>query len=279
MRASSSWCPVLLLLGAAQVEDRVEEASAFISVLEDLQPNYAGGYNAFAEVRAASHLSLTQRHAPAPNHHGALRVTCARAHLAAAQVWERLCRVPPSARVRVGNELDPGSLRGLWRASMQRYVLPDARAAQLLGGFSVLADFPQQPGEVRGAPLVRPLARWAGTCTHHGSSKLPCHRRQGREAPFAPAAHIICLPEMAPPDVMLNTQTRGPPVQVVTYEGWAERWERVAPDQKFRVDARLQSRCGGDGGGGLRGRKALFQLLVKSTLPACLQLQISPILT
>ena len=48
---------------------------------------------------------------------------------ACAEVWRRVRRVPPWERHRLLAELEPGSIRGLWKASMARYVLDDARWA------------------------------------------------------------------------------------------------------------------------------------------------------
>ena len=80
------------------MEDRLDEASAMIVVVQDLRPTVASGsglpFNACAEV------------------------------------WRRVRRVPPWERHRLLAELEPGSIRGLWKASMARYVLDDARWAQ-----------------------------------------------------------------------------------------------------------------------------------------------------
>lgn len=60
------------------------------------------------------------------------------------RVWLRACRLL--------RDLEPGVIRSMWKASMARYVLDDARALELLASVSVWDDFPSQPGQVRARP-------------------------------------------------------------------------------------------------------------------------------
>lgn len=52
-------------------------------------------------------------------------------------------------RVRILDELEPGAIFSLWRASLGRYVLDEDRSQQLFSEFFIWDDFPSQPGEVR----------------------------------------------------------------------------------------------------------------------------------
>jgi hypothetical protein len=52
-------------------------------------------------------------------------------------------------RVRILDELEPGAIFSLWRASIGRYVLDEERSQQLFNEFYIWDDFPSQPGEVR----------------------------------------------------------------------------------------------------------------------------------
>jgi len=101
-----------LALTDDEIEDRVDEAAGMICVIDDLRPLEPGAFNPCAEI------------------------------------WKRVARVPPWARHRILQELEPGALRSLWKASMARYVLDDATSLQLIGSYSVWGDFPQQPGQV-----------------------------------------------------------------------------------------------------------------------------------
>jgi hypothetical protein len=51
--------------------------------------------------------------------------------------------------VRILDELEPGAIFSLWRASIGRYVLDEARSQQLFEEFYIWDDFPSTPGEVR----------------------------------------------------------------------------------------------------------------------------------
>jgi hypothetical protein len=55
--------------------------------------------------------------------------------------------------VRILDELEPGAIFSLWRASIGRYVLDEERSQQLFSEFYIWDDFPSQPGEV-GIKLV-----------------------------------------------------------------------------------------------------------------------------
>lgn len=46
------------------------------------------------------------------------------------EVWRRVRRVPPWERHRLLQDLEPGAIRALWKASMSRYVLDDARCVK-----------------------------------------------------------------------------------------------------------------------------------------------------
>nr|ADI46821.1 MT0045f [Volvox carteri f. nagariensis] len=81
--------PSWQFLSDEEVDDLLADAAGFISVLDDLRPLDPAAYNPFYEV------------------------------------WTRIARIPPEERYRLLDELDPGSLRTLWRASMSRYVLDE----------------------------------------------------------------------------------------------------------------------------------------------------------
>ncbi|GFH20099.1 uncharacterized protein HaLaN_17168 [Haematococcus lacustris] len=114
-------------LSSDEVEDIVESAAAFVSIVSDLRP-ISAQYNAFAEV------------------------------------WKRLAEVPQTALPQLLKEVEPGALRGLWKASMSRYVLDDDRANELMGDFNEYNDFPATAGEVR-ALLGSECSSQAGICT------------------------------------------------------------------------------------------------------------------
>ncbi|KAJ9527529.1 hypothetical protein QJQ45_025739 [Haematococcus lacustris] len=65
-----------------------------------------------------------------------------------AEVWKRLAEVPQTALPQLLKEVEPGALRGLWKASMSRYVLDDDRANELMGDFNEYNDFPATAGEL-----------------------------------------------------------------------------------------------------------------------------------
>jgi hypothetical protein len=51
--------------------------------------------------------------------------------------------------VRILDELEPGALYSLWRASVGQYVLDEKRKEELFADHIIWDDFPTQPGEVR----------------------------------------------------------------------------------------------------------------------------------
>jgi hypothetical protein len=55
-------------------------------------------------------------------------------------------------RVRILDELEPGALYSLWKASMGQYVLDDTRKAKCFESYIIWDDFPTQPGQVRPVP-------------------------------------------------------------------------------------------------------------------------------
>jgi len=50
--------------------------------------------------------------------------------------------------VRILDELEPGALYSLWRASLGQYVLDEARKSELFENHIIWDDFPTQPGQV-----------------------------------------------------------------------------------------------------------------------------------
>lgn len=52
------------------------------------------------------------------------------------------------SRVRILDELEPGALYSLWRASVGQYVLDEPRKARLFADHIIWDDFPTQPGQV-----------------------------------------------------------------------------------------------------------------------------------
>ncbi len=105
---------MLNTLTASQVDDLIDAAAGFISVLDELRPLDPKTYN-----------------------------PCY-------QVWRVISAIPAPDRPRLLHELEPGSLRTLWKASMARYVLNGERASEMFEGHSVWDDFPLRPGEVGG---------------------------------------------------------------------------------------------------------------------------------
>lgn len=99
-------------LSDEHVTDLVEAAAGLISVVDDLRPLDPAAFNAFAEI------------------------------------WRAIAAVPPGDRVRILDELEPGAVFSLWKASLGRYVLDEARAGELLSDFFIWDDFPSQPGQV-----------------------------------------------------------------------------------------------------------------------------------
>nr|BCL66212.1 hypothetical protein [Volvox reticuliferus]BCL66280.1 hypothetical protein [Volvox reticuliferus] len=99
-------------LSDEEVDQLVSDAAGFVCVLDELRPLDPASFNPFYEV------------------------------------WTRIARIPPEERYRLLEELEPGSFRSLWRASMARYVLDEARSLELFADTTVWDDFPRQPGEV-----------------------------------------------------------------------------------------------------------------------------------
>ncbi|GLI70005.1 hypothetical protein VaNZ11_014739, partial [Volvox africanus] len=99
-------------LSDVEVDELVSDAAGFVCVLDELRPLDPVSFNPFYEL------------------------------------WIRIARIPPEERYRLLAELEPGSFRSLWRASMARYVLDEARSLELFADTSVWEDFPSQPGEV-----------------------------------------------------------------------------------------------------------------------------------
>ncbi|KAG2493164.1 hypothetical protein HYH03_008586 [Edaphochlamys debaryana] len=104
--------PGVSYLSDEEVDALLEEAAGFISFMDELRPLDPAAYNPFAEC------------------------------------WTRIARIPPEERYRLLPMLEPGSLRSLWKASVGRYVLAEARAATLFAEASVWDDFPRVPGQV-----------------------------------------------------------------------------------------------------------------------------------
>jgi hypothetical protein len=96
-----------------QVDARVDDAAGFICAVDDLRPLDRETYNPAYEI------------------------------------WERIRRVPPAARRRVLEGLEPGGVRALWRNSVGRYALDDERSAALFSDFALSDDFPTAPGQAR----------------------------------------------------------------------------------------------------------------------------------
>ncbi|GIL68934.1 hypothetical protein Vafri_22190, partial [Volvox africanus] len=104
--------PSWSFLSDVEVDELVSDAAGFVCVLDELRPLDPVSFNPFYEV------------------------------------WTRIARIPPEERYRLLEELEPGSFRSLWRASMARYVLDEARSLELFAATSVWQDFPSRPGEV-----------------------------------------------------------------------------------------------------------------------------------
>ncbi|GFR43216.1 hypothetical protein Agub_g4259, partial [Astrephomene gubernaculifera] len=81
-----------------EVDELISDAAGFICVLDELRPLDSAAYNPFWEV------------------------------------WTRIARIPPEERPRLLEELEPGCLRSLWKASVGRYVLDEGRSRELFGG-------------------------------------------------------------------------------------------------------------------------------------------------
>lgn len=111
-----------------EVDDRIEEAAAYISVVEDLRPTDEHYFNACYLI------------------------------------WKKLVAIPPKERHRLLDELDPGSVRSLWKASLSRYILDPERSEELLHGFNVWDDFPETPGE---------MYAYAGLCERYVAPDMP----------------------------------------------------------------------------------------------------------
>jgi hypothetical protein len=50
------------------------------------------------------------------------------------------------------DELEPGALYSLWRASVGQYVLDETRKGELFADHIIWDDFPTQPGQVSDSP-------------------------------------------------------------------------------------------------------------------------------
>lgn len=74
-----------------QIQDRLLEAAGMISIILDVRPLTPRAFNPSLEV------------------------------------WRRVRKVPPWERHRLLQDLEPGAIRALWKASMTRYVLDDGR--------------------------------------------------------------------------------------------------------------------------------------------------------
>lgn len=59
-----------------------------------------------------------------------------------------LCAGYAVHRVRILDELEPGALYSLWKASVGQYVLDDTRKEHCFKDFIIWDDFPTQPGQV-----------------------------------------------------------------------------------------------------------------------------------
>nr|BBC28447.1 hypothetical protein, homolog of Volvox carteri MT0045 [Yamagishiella unicocca] len=105
------------------VDELIADAAGFICVLDELRPLDPAAYNPFYDV------------------------------------WTRIAKIPPAERHSSGvaplpapprllDELEPGSLRNLWKASMARYVLDERRSLELFSDTSVWDDYPGEPGQV-----------------------------------------------------------------------------------------------------------------------------------
>ncbi|KAG2426371.1 hypothetical protein HYH02_014799 [Chlamydomonas schloesseri] len=64
------------------------------------------------------------------------------------ELWTRIAKIPPEERHRLLDELEPGSLRSVWKASMARYVLNEAASLELFSDASVWDDFPTRRGQI-----------------------------------------------------------------------------------------------------------------------------------
>ncbi|PNW81491.1 hypothetical protein CHLRE_06g248750v5 [Chlamydomonas reinhardtii] len=101
-----------LLLSDEEVDELIDDAAGFMCVMDELRPLHPSAYNPFYEL------------------------------------WTRIAKIPPEERHRLLDELEPGSLRSVWKASMARYVLNEAASLELFSEASVWDDFPARPGQV-----------------------------------------------------------------------------------------------------------------------------------
>ncbi|KAI8467633.1 MAG: hypothetical protein J3K34DRAFT_523614 [Monoraphidium minutum] len=169
-------------LSDEKVDDLVEAAADLISVLPELRPLDRATFNAGYEV------------------------------------WRALAAVPPGDRYRVLEELEPGAIRNLWRASMGRYVLDEERAKQIYEDYTIWMDLPTAPGEI---------CTYAGIC-----EKLQLAPGAGSAAAAAAAA---------PPPPPGLPRGRG---------GGAEPWLQAAPGALKLPQRRFSQRffvCGRTG--------------------------------
>lgn len=99
-------------LSDEQVDDLVEAASGLISILPEVRPLDRTTFNAGYEV------------------------------------WRAIAAVPPGDRYRILEELEPGAIRNLWKASMGRYVLDEQRATEIYSDYAIWMDLPTSPGDI-----------------------------------------------------------------------------------------------------------------------------------
>lgn len=100
------------LLTQEEIDDRVDAAAGLISIIDELRPLDRSRFNAAYEI------------------------------------WKVIAAVPPEDRYRLIDEIEPGAIRTLWKHSMARYVLDDARSLDIFRNYAVWDDFPTEAGEV-----------------------------------------------------------------------------------------------------------------------------------
>ncbi|GAX72744.1 hypothetical protein CEUSTIGMA_g200.t1 [Chlamydomonas eustigma] len=111
-----------LKLSNQEIEDRIDEATAVIAVIHDLQP--------LAHKLDPSELTKKNK------------------FNACAEIWRGIKRVPPWERHRIVQDLEPGAIRGMWKASLARYIMDDESSLELADGYSIWEDLPEQPGQI-----------------------------------------------------------------------------------------------------------------------------------
>lgn len=62
-------------------------------------------------------------------------------------------------RVRILDELEPGAVFSLWKATVSKYVMAENRKEELYKDYFIWQDFPSTPGEV-GPPALVLLMAW-----------------------------------------------------------------------------------------------------------------------